>query len=71
MNETTGIRYGAVSAKSLESDIVYELCRMAEYEYLETIIKEIIAQNPQEVARYKAGAEKLFGFFDMYINFIF
>ena len=30
---------------------------------LETIIKEIIAQNPQEVGRYKAGAEKLFGFF--------
>jgi aspartyl-tRNA(Asn)/glutamyl-tRNA(Gln) amidotransferase subunit B len=30
---------------------------------LEVIIKEIIAQNPQEVTRYKAGAEKLFGFF--------
>ena len=30
---------------------------------LESIIKEIIEQNPQEVARYKAGAEKLFGFF--------
>jgi aspartyl-tRNA(Asn)/glutamyl-tRNA(Gln) amidotransferase subunit B len=30
---------------------------------LEAIIKEIIVQNPREVARYKAGAEKLFGFF--------
>lgn len=30
---------------------------------LELIIKDIIANNPQEVARYKTGAEKLFGFF--------
>jgi len=30
---------------------------------LEAIIKEILAQSPDEVARYKAGAEKLFGFF--------
>lgn len=30
---------------------------------LELIIKEIIAQHQQEVERYKAGAEKLFGFF--------
>lgn len=30
---------------------------------IEVIIKEIIALNPQEVVRYKAGAEKLFGFF--------
>ncbi len=30
---------------------------------LEKIIKDILAQNPQEVERYKAGTEKLFGFF--------
>jgi len=30
---------------------------------LERIIKEIIAQNPQVVADYKSGKEKLFGFF--------
>jgi aspartyl-tRNA(Asn)/glutamyl-tRNA(Gln) amidotransferase subunit B len=30
---------------------------------LESIVQEIIAGNPQEVARYKAGVEKLFGFF--------
>lgn len=30
---------------------------------LEKIIKEILAQNSQEVERYKAGTEKLFGFF--------
>ncbi len=30
---------------------------------LEAIVKEIIASNPNQVAQYKAGKEKLFGFF--------
>jgi aspartyl-tRNA(Asn)/glutamyl-tRNA(Gln) amidotransferase subunit B len=30
---------------------------------LDTIIQEIVAQNPQQVAEYKAGREKVWGFF--------
>lgn len=30
---------------------------------LETMVKEIIAQNPQQTSDYRAGKEKLFGFF--------
>jgi aspartyl-tRNA(Asn)/glutamyl-tRNA(Gln) amidotransferase subunit B len=30
---------------------------------LEIIVKEIIAQNPQEVTQYKAGKDRLIGFF--------
>ena len=44
-----------VKAKGLE--------QIGSADELEAIIKEIITQNPQEVTRYKAGAEKLFGFF--------
>lgn len=44
-----------VKAKGLE--------QIGSADELEAIIKEIITQNPQEVARYKAGTEKLFGFF--------
>ena len=44
-----------VKAKGLE--------QIGSVDELEKIIKEIIAQSPQEVERYKAGAEKLFGFF--------
>lgn len=30
---------------------------------LEKIIKQVVAQHPQQVAEYKAGKEKMFGFF--------
>ena len=44
-----------VKAKGLE--------QIGSIDELEAIIKEILAQSPEEVARYKAGTEKLFGFF--------
>ena len=44
-----------VKAKGLE--------QIGSVDELEKVIKEIIAQNTQEVERYKAGAEMLFGFF--------
>jgi len=47
------------------ADVVKEqgLEQIGSIEELEAIVKEIIAENPQEVANYKAGKEKLFGFF--------
>ncbi len=47
------------------ADVVKEqgLEQIGSVEELEAIVKEIIAQNPQEVINYKAGKEKLFGFF--------
>jgi len=39
------------------------LRQISDPEALRPIIEEIIAQNPQNVAKYKEGNEKLFGFF--------
>jgi aspartyl-tRNA(Asn)/glutamyl-tRNA(Gln) amidotransferase subunit B len=46
-------------------DIVREegLEQVGSVDELEAIIKEILAANPQSVADYKAGKERLFGFF--------
>ena len=46
-------------------DIVKEkgLEQIGSVEELENIIKEILDDNPAQVAEYKAGKEKLFGFF--------
>jgi aspartyl-tRNA(Asn)/glutamyl-tRNA(Gln) amidotransferase subunit B len=50
---------------AVPADIVKEkgLEQIGTAEELEEIIKEIVFQNPEAVAHYKAGAEKLFGFF--------
>ena len=37
--------------------------QMGSSDELEAIVKEIIAANPEQVAEYKSGKEKLFGFF--------
>lgn len=57
---TVVAKTGAVPA-----DVVKEqgLEQIGSTEELEAIIKEIIDQNADSVARYKAGADKLFGFF--------
>jgi len=46
-------------------DIVKEkgLEQIGSADELEAIVKEIITSNPSQVAQYKAGKEKLFGFF--------
>ncbi len=46
-------------------DVVKEqgLEQIGSVEELETIVKEIIAANPKQVEQYKAGKDKLFGFF--------
>ena len=37
--------------------------QMGDVVELEAIIKDIIAQNPDSAAQYRAGKDKLFGFF--------
>jgi len=46
-------------------DIVKELGleQVGSHDEIEAIIKEIVAANPQQVAQYKAGQERLFGYF--------
>lgn len=44
-----------VKAKGLE--------QIGSIEELETIVKDIVAQNPQQVEQYKSGKDKMFGFF--------
>jgi aspartyl-tRNA(Asn)/glutamyl-tRNA(Gln) amidotransferase subunit B len=46
-------------------DIVKEkgLEQVGSSEELELIVKEIIAANPEQVAEYRSGKERIFGFF--------
>jgi len=59
-----------IFAKVLETDqepadlvVSLGLQQMGNAAELETIIKEIVAQNPSQAADFKAGKEKLFGYF--------
>ena len=67
INNQGGKQVFAIIAKTgaVPADVVKEqgLEQIGSTEELEVIIKEIIAQNPDSVAQYKAGKEKLFGFF--------
>ena len=67
INNRTAQEIFALIAKTGQNpeEIVKEkgLQQIGSTEELEKIVKEIIAQNPGNVAEYKAGKEKLFGFF--------
>lgn len=67
INNRTAQEIFAIIAQTGQSpeQIVKEkgLQQIGSQEELEKIVKEIIAQNPENVTEYKAGKEKLFGFF--------
>ncbi len=67
INNRTAQEIFAIIAKTGQNpeEVVKEkgLQQIGSTEELEKIVKEIIAQNPGNVAEYKAGKEKLFGFF--------
>ena len=55
MAQTGQEPHGIVKERGLE--------QMGNIQELEALIQHIVAENPQQVAAYKAGQEKLFGFF--------
>ena len=58
--------FEAMWAEGLEADAVIEargLRQITDSSAIEKVIDEIIAANPKQLADYRSGKDKLFGFF--------